>query len=127
MIAKSRIRLHTAEQELTEIRRREENDRALKHRADGLLFQCQIRKAHRYDWTRRYKAAMAAPQDSETALEVSLASDFIPLVRGHFASVFCHTAFLYLPLLVCSQSGYKLRSSRRNSIWYSLCDEQTYD
>lgn len=69
-ISKSRTRLSTAEQELTEIRRRETNDRALKHRADGLPIPAKIREDHRYDWTRRYNAAMAAVEDSEEALEV---------------------------------------------------------
>lgn len=70
MISKSRSRITTAEQELAEIRRRDSNDRALKHKADGLPCSAQIQKAHRYDWTRRYTAAMSADEDSEEALEV---------------------------------------------------------
>lgn len=72
-ISKGRARLSTAEQELTEIRRQETNDRALKHRADGLPIPAKIREDHRYDWTRRYTAAMAAAEDSEEALEVRFA------------------------------------------------------
>lgn len=72
MISKSRSRITTAEQELAEIRRRESNDRALKHQADGLPYSAQIREARRYDWTRRYTAAMSADEDSEDTLEVRL-------------------------------------------------------
>lgn len=70
MISKSRSRITTAEQELSEIRRRDSNDRALKHKTDGLPYTAQIREAHRYDWTRRYAAAMSADEESEEALEV---------------------------------------------------------
>lgn len=70
MISKSRSRITTAEQELAEIRRRDSNDRAFKHKADGLPYYAQIQEAHRYDWTRRYTAAMSADEDSEEALEV---------------------------------------------------------
>lgn len=70
MISKTKSRLNTAEQELAEIRRRDSNDRALKHRADGLPLVAQIRGAHRYDWTRRFTAAMAATEESQEALEV---------------------------------------------------------
>lgn len=72
MIAKSRSRIDTAEQELAEIRRRETSDRALKHRAGGQPYTAQIREAHRFDWTRRYSAAMSADETSEEALEVRL-------------------------------------------------------
>lgn len=72
MISKSRSRITTAEQELAEIRRRESNDRAFKHQVDGLPYSAQIREAHRYDWTRRYTAAMSADEQSEQALEVRL-------------------------------------------------------
>lgn len=71
VISKCRNRLKTAEQELTEIRRREANDRALKLKADGVPFVAQIRDTHRYDWTQRYNTAMAAAEDSEEVLEVS--------------------------------------------------------
>ncbi len=76
MISKSRSRITTAEQELAEIRRRESNDRALKHQADGLVYLAHIREAHRYDWTRRYTAAMSADEDSEETLEVRLDKPF---------------------------------------------------
>lgn len=72
MIAKSRSRIDTAEQELAEIRRRGTSDRALKHRVGGLHYAAQIREAHRYDWTRRYSAAMSADETPEEALEVRL-------------------------------------------------------
>lgn len=70
MISKSRSRITTAELELSEIRRKDSNDRALKYKADGLSYTAQIREAHRYDWTRRYAAAMSADEESEEALEV---------------------------------------------------------
>lgn len=62
----------TAEQELSEIRRRDANDRALKRRADGLPIEAQIKEAHRYDWARRYTAATEAAEESEETLEVGL-------------------------------------------------------
>lgn len=70
MILKNRSRIATAEQELAEIRRRGTNERALKHRADGLPYMAQIRKAHRHDWTRRFTAAMSAAEESEEEREV---------------------------------------------------------
>lgn len=76
MISKSRSRITIAEQELSEIRRRDSNERALKHKVDGLPYTARIREAHRYDWTRRYAAAMSADEESEEALEVAYFSRF---------------------------------------------------
>lgn len=70
MMSRGRARLVTAEQELSEIRRRDANDRALKRRADGLPIEAQIKEAHRYDWARRYTAATEAAEESEETLEV---------------------------------------------------------
>lgn len=76
IISKNRSRLSIVERELREIRRRDTNDRALKNRADGLAFYAPVREEHRYDWTRRYAAAMAAPEDSEEALQVCRSRTF---------------------------------------------------
>lgn len=78
-MSKSRARLATAEQELSEIRRRDANDRALKRKADGLPIKAPIREAHRYDWARRYTAATEAAEDTEEDLEVSLVAPFVPV------------------------------------------------
>ncbi|CAN0309460.1 unnamed protein product, partial [Ectocarpus sp. 12 AP-2014] len=91
MIAKSRSRIDTAEQELAEMRRRETSDRALKHRTGGLPYTAQIREAHRYDWTRRYSAAMSADETSEEALEIkylevaNVCNDFLEMAK-HLAT-----------------------------------------
>eukprot|EP00752_Nemacystus_decipiens_P011884 g10537.t2 len=89
-ISKSRSRIATAEQELAEIRRRDCNDRALKYKADGLPYSAQIQEAHRYDWTRRYTAAMSADEDSEEALEAKYLE--ITSVCGDFLEVAKHLA-----------------------------------
>eukprot|EP00903_Cladosiphon_okamuranus_P019664 g18076.t2 len=91
MISKSRSRITTAEQELAEIRRRDSNDRALKRKVDGLPYAAQIQEAHRFDWTRRYTAAMSADEDSEEALEAkyleitNVCSDFLEMAK-HLAT-----------------------------------------
>ena len=70
----------TAEQELSEIRRRDANDRALKRRADGLPIEAQIKETHRHDWARRYTAATEADEESEESLEVGFIFPCFPVV-----------------------------------------------
>lgn len=69
----------TAEKELSEIRRRDANDRALKRRADGLPIEAHIKETHRYDWARRYTAATEAAEESEESLEVCLIFPCFPV------------------------------------------------
>lgn len=70
VILESKGRMTMAQQELTEIRRREASDRGLRAKAAGVPYLARIRESHRCDWTKRYASAMAKDEKTEEAAQV---------------------------------------------------------